>query len=155
ETFDEGGGGSSSADGDGGSHEEDAFKTVRPGGKLKDVQAVLRRAREQGRELTDEEKGEIRVLMAEGEGEKGKKGPVALLKNTAEVERVTARFQHLCRLILRDRRPYCPINGIMLLVPFAASNRDEDASQTGTVIQQELGVARATLHVNCPVLVTV
>jgi hypothetical protein len=156
---DEGGGGgvSDSGSGDGSSDGDDAaFKTVRPGGKLKDVQAVLRRAREEGRELTEDEKGEIRVLMAEEEAEKAKKAPsVALLKNTAEVDRLTARFKHVCKLIMRDRRPYCPINGILLLLPFAASDRDEDASQTGSVIQQELTALRAHLQVRCPILTTV
>lgn len=149
-----GGGGGSSSD-DGGGDEDAAFKTVRPGGKLKDVQIVLRRAREQGRELTEEEKGEIRVLMAEEEAEKGKRTPTTLLKNTAEVERMTARFKHLCRLIMRDRRPYCPINGVLLLIPFSASDRDEDASQTGSVIQQELAAMRTHLQVRCPVLTAV
>jgi hypothetical protein len=142
--------------GDGESADDDAFKTVRPGGKLKDVQAVLRRAREQGRELTEDEKGEIRVLMAEEESQKARRAPtMSLLKNTAEADRLTARFKHLCRLILRARRPYCPINGILLLVPFAASDRDEDASQTGSVIQQELAALRTHLQVRCPVLTTI
>lgn len=151
---DDDGGGAPSGDGE--SVEDDAaFKTVRPGGKLKDVQAVLRRAREQGRELTEEEKGEIRVLMAEEEAEKTKRTPATLLKNTAEVDRCTARFKHLCRLIMRDRRPYCPVNGILLLIPFSASDRDEDASQTGSIIQQELAALRTHLQVRCPVLTTV
>lgn len=158
----DGGGGEADAGGGGagtesdGSADDDAFKTVRPGGKLKDVQAVLRRAREQGRELTEDEKGEIRVLMAEEEAEKTRRAPtMTLLKNTPEVERLTARFKHLCRLIMRDRRPYCPINGVLLLVPFSASERDEDASQTGSIIQQELAALRTHLQVRCPVLATV
>ena len=152
---DDGGGGGGSSSDDGGGDEDAAFKTVRPGGKLKDVQIVLRRAREQGRELTDEEKGEIRVLMAEEEAQKSKRQPTTLLKNTAEVDRTTAHFKHLCRLIMRDRRPYCPINGILLLIPFSASDRDEDASQTGSIIQQELAALRAQLQVRCPVLTAV
>jgi hypothetical protein len=144
-----------SANGSGATAEEDGFKTIRPGGKLKDVQAVLRRAREAGRELTEEEKGEIRVLMAEEESQKNRRSSTSLAKNVAEVEQLAARFKHLCRLIHRDRRPFCPINGVMVLVPFSATDRDEDASQTGSLIQQELGLIRSALHVRCPVLVTV
>ena len=52
-----------------GAAEEDMFKTLaEPKGKLKDVQLILARAREQGRDpghLTDEERQQIRQLLGE------------------------------------------------------------------------------------------
>lgn len=145
-------------DGDGVPSEEDMFKTLQPKGKMKDVQAILARAREQGRgpeQLTEEEKGEIKLLVAEEESEHAqpvRKPAASLVKNATEVERLSARLKYLCRLVVRDRRPYCPINGLMVLIPFAGSEREEDATNTGTLLQQDLASARSILQVNCPVL---
>jgi hypothetical protein len=156
-----------SADGQGGvpgpeiGGDEDPFKTMRPRGKLLEVQAILARAREQGRtpeQLTDQERQEIRGLLGQEEAEaaqrQGRPRPM-LLKNAAEVELLSARLGHLCRLIARDRRPYCPINGILLLVPFAGGESEEDANQLGALCQQDLSVARKVLRVNCPVFALV
>lgn len=80
-----------------------------------------------------------------------RKHRVPLLKQTAEVDRLTARLQHLCRLIVAARQPYCPVNGILVALPLAATNSVEEASQTGVVIQHDLSTARAILQVHCPV----
>jgi hypothetical protein len=135
---------------------DDAFKTVQPQGLLKGVQGVLSRAREQGRDpsmLTDQEKEEIRLLLAEEAAEAARKtkGPRPnLLKNGPEVDLQSARLRCLCRMIVRDRRPYCPVNGVLLLVPFAGTDSDEDANQTGAICQLDLANARQALRVNCP-----
>jgi hypothetical protein len=78
-----------------------------------------------------------------------------LLNQTDEVERLTARLKHLCRLLVRDRRPYCPVNGILLAIPLAATAGDTDASQTGQVCQRDLAAAREVLQLDCPVLALV
>src|SRR5262249_31811118 len=57
--------------------------------------------------------------------------------------------------VVRDRRPYCPLNGILLLIPFAAADRDEDATSTATVCEHDLASVRSALQVNCPVFVTI
>jgi hypothetical protein len=135
---------------------DDAFKTLQPKGRLKDVQGVLARAREMGRDpgqLTDAEKEEIRALLAEEKAEEAQrqKGPRPnLLKNAQEVEWLTARLRYLCRLIVRDRKPYCPLNGILLLVPFGATDTEEDASQSGAVCQHDLATVRKGFQVSCP-----
>jgi hypothetical protein len=77
---------------------------------------------------------------------------IPLLKDTAEVARQTLRLRHLCWLILKERRPYCPINGILLLVPYAATATDSDANQTGLICQRDLESVREVLQINCPVL---
>jgi hypothetical protein len=141
--------------------DDDPNKTLQPKGRLLDVQAVLARAREQGRDpqqLTEDEKAEIRELLAAEEAEQGQragKARTALLKNQQEVERLTARFRHLCRLIVRDRRPYCPLNGILLLFPLAATDSDDDATQTGDLCARDLRAAREVLQVHCPLLAMV
>jgi len=74
-----------------------------------------------------------------------------LLRDTAQADYLSARLQHLCRLIVRDRRPYCPINGVLLLVPFAGTDTEEDANQTGEVLRRDVTKARGVLGVHCPV----
>ena len=32
---------------------------------------------------------------------------------------LTARLEHLCRLVAAERRPYCPANGVLVLLPWA------------------------------------
>src|SRR5262249_54497214 len=73
-----------------------------------------------------------------------------LLKNAQEVEWLTARLRYLCRLIVRDRKPYCPLNGLLLLVPFGGTDTEEDASQTGAICQYDLTTVRKAFQVSCP-----
>src|SRR5713101_7754597 len=140
-----------------GASSEDMFRTVQAGGVMKEMQAVLARAREQGRDpsdLTEEEKREIRGLVAQEEAQRGgrKIGPrPQIMKNAPEVEKYSARLRHLCRLIVRDRRPFCPANGILFLVPFAGADTDKDANQTGGAIHQDLVNIRDVLRVHLPV----
>jgi hypothetical protein len=130
---------------------EDLSKTLIPGareaGESPGIVAVLRQAQRAGRDpsqLTGEERREIRLLM------KKDKAPPSLLKNPVEVEYHVARLAHLCRLIARDRHPYCPINGILVLIPFAGLDTDQDALDTGEVCQRDLAVIRRVLRVQCP-----
>jgi hypothetical protein len=149
------------ADGAYGTPAADAFKTLQPQGQLLNVQAVLARAREQGRgadQLTEEEKLEIKRLIARDEAEhaqRPRQPRPLLLKNTEEVARLNARLKYLCRVIVRDRHPYCPVNGILLLIPFEANDTREDADQMGMICQQDLTTARQTLQVNCPLFALV
>jgi hypothetical protein len=82
-----------------------------------------------------------------------RKHRVPLLKNTEEVLRLTERLQHLCHLITAARQPFCPINGILVILPLAATAHIEDASQTGAICQHDLSTLRASLQVHAPLLV--
>jgi hypothetical protein len=73
------------------------------------------------------------------------------LKDFRQVESFAARLKALCRLIIRARRPYCPVNGILVLVPWAGGDSDQDATNTGDVCQRDLAVAADALQVRCPV----
>ena len=72
-----------------------------------------------------------------------------------EVERQTARLRHLGRLIARDRRPFCGVNGILLLIPMAATDNESDAHETGVCCQEDLATAREAMQVQCPVFALV
>ncbi len=144
-----------------GTRGEDPFKTLQPRGALKQVQSVLARAREQGRtpdKLTEQEKQEIHELIQQEQQEHAQKAAKArplLLRDTQEVAHLTARLKYLCRLIVQDRQPYCPVNGVLLLVPFAATESKEMADQTGLICQHDLAAARSTLQVHCPLFAMV
>jgi len=84
---------------------------------------------------------------------KVKKKRVPLLKNTEEVEKQTDRLAHLCRLMVKQRQPYCPINGLLLVLPLGATDTLEDASETGAVCQHDLGTIRGVLQLHCPLYV--
>jgi hypothetical protein len=129
---------------------DEIFKTMQPRGNAKEVVEILEEARLRGRspgQLTEEEKHQLRLRSRKPHG--------SLLKNREQIEYHTSRLRYLCRLIAQERRPYCPINGIMVLVPFSATDSDEDANDTGLICQRDLGTARAALQINCPVFAMV
>jgi hypothetical protein len=137
---------------------DDPNATIRPtAGPVVAIQAILVQARQQGRtpdQLTEEEQQQMRNLIAEDEAQhtiRPRKTPPTLLKNPTEVERCTARLQHLCGLIVRDRQPYCPLNGMLLLVPYGATDTDDIAHQTSEICQRDLTIAHDALKVHCPV----
>jgi hypothetical protein len=70
----------------------------------------------------------------------------------ATIDEQTARLRHLCRLMARDRSPRCALNGILVLIPFAATDSLQDATDTADAISRDLTAARAVLGVHCPVL---
>ncbi len=67
------------------------------------------------------------------------------------METLTRRLKHFCNLLRGDRRPYCPINGILLLLPYAATDSESEARQAGTACHLDLTVIRDSILVNCPV----
>jgi hypothetical protein len=56
--------------------------------------------------------------------------------------------------MVRARQPYCPINGVLIVLPVAATSTIEDASQTGAVVQHDLTTLRASLQCHAPLLVS-
>ena len=127
-------------------------KTNRPdqvGGPLREIAAILVRAQKERREPTAEEQRRIRLL------ERMDRKRPTVVRNRAEVELLGTRFEHLCRLLVRDRWPYCPVNGMLVLLPFAATDTDQDALDAAAACQRDLSVARRVLQVNCPTLALV
>ncbi len=72
------------------------------------------------------------------------------MNNTELIDLQVARLEYLCRLIARDRAPFCAVNGILLLIPFAGCDSDKDASDTGLACQRDLAGALPALRVHCP-----
>jgi hypothetical protein len=78
-----------------------------------------------------------------------------LLASTPDVELMSARFAHLCRLIVRDRQPYCPINGILVLVPLGATDTELEAQRSAELCHLDLNVIRRVMKVRCPMFAMV
>jgi IcmF-related N-terminal domain len=103
----------------------------------------------QGRGLSPAERRQIRGLHRRDNPQ------TSLLRHPEKMEFQVARLKHLCRLIVRDRAPYCPVNGILVLIPFAGTDHDQDAADTGVLCQTDLAAARSVLRVHCPVFALV
>jgi hypothetical protein len=73
-----------------------------------------------------------------------------LLRDPQVVDLQSRRLRHVCRLLVRDRRPYCPVNGILILLPLAATASAEDASETAAVLRHDLDLASQALQLDCP-----
>jgi hypothetical protein len=76
-----------------------------------------------------------------------------LLKNTAEMNLYKDRLAHLGRLIVRDREPLCPINGLLVLLPIGGTDTETDAQQTAEICARDLATVRRVLRLQCPILV--
>ncbi len=78
-----------------------------------------------------------------------------LQQNAVDLEQQTRRLKFLCRLVSRRRQPYCPANGILVVLPYAAADNTADAVQVGELCRQDLAAARETLRVHCPIQVLI
>lgn len=74
-----------------------------------------------------------------------------LLRDAEAVERLTERLGHLCTLIGRARRPFTPLNGVLLVIPSAAGGSDAAAREVASLCQRDLEVVRDRLQLECPI----
>jgi hypothetical protein len=77
---------------------------------------------------------------------------VPLAKDPARIATLTARFRHLCGLLRGTRRPLCPVNGILVLIPEACTRSPALANQAGFFAAEDLRTAAEVLQVRCPVV---
>jgi len=78
-----------------------------------------------------------------------------VLDQGQEVERLQGALAHLCRLIVRDRAPQCPVNGILVLLPLGGTDTDRDAKLTAEVLQRDTAVVRRIFQLHCPIFAIV
>jgi hypothetical protein len=74
---------------------------------------------------------------------------------TDEAERLAGRLKYLCRLIAERRRPYCPANGIIWLVPVAGTATEALADRVAMACRADSLAAEAGLQVHCPAVAMV
>ena len=135
----------SSTGGNLGDIEKSIGMSMASGGALRDVQGIIRRAREENRSLTADEHRMIRELTGvnpatAGPGE-SRRSHASILKSPAEADECAARLRYLCRLIGRSRWPLCTLNGVVTLVSLNATDTDDDAQQA----------VREAARLHCPV----
>lgn len=70
-------------------------------------------------------------------------------------ERCSARLRHLCRLIKRDRLGFCPVNGILVLLPVTAADPKNHPDETAEACRSDITEALGIFRMRCPVLVMV
>jgi IcmF-related N-terminal domain len=66
------------------------------------------------------------------------------------VEEWSRKLEYLCRLIFRDRHPRCPANGILLLLPLAATASEQVASDTAELSKRDVLTATRGFQLLCP-----
>lgn len=125
-----------------GSPQDDVSKTIVPSRGHREIVQDLE---ELGKESTTLQRRRLRRAAQLPLGPDFMADPV-------EVRRRTARLEHLCRLIVRDREPYCPINAILMLVPLGGTDSERDAQQTADAAQGDLETIRKTFQLECPLL---
>ncbi|QDU93849.1 type VI secretion protein IcmF/TssM N-terminal domain-containing protein [Lignipirellula cremea] len=77
--------------------------------------------------------------------------PAAPPLQTAEVEQCLLQLRRLCELIMEARGPFSPLNGIVLLLPFSASDNESDANHAGALLQRDLQTVNEVLQVTAPI----
>lgn len=90
--------------------------------------------------LTDERSSESATVL------QPKKPSSPLLRlDPVEAEQCLERLDAVCRELAERRRPYCPINGVLVMVPLDAADDTELADHVGMRVERDLQtVAAAT-----------
>ncbi|QEL19438.1 type VI secretion protein IcmF/TssM N-terminal domain-containing protein [Limnoglobus roseus] len=76
----------------------------------------------------------------------------ALLRDGVAADRELARLRYLGRLVAHNRHPYCGVNGVVLLVPFASLESEAATNQAVTACKLDLNALREGLKIECPIL---
>jgi hypothetical protein len=76
-------------------------------------------------------------------------------KTVIDSEKYLARLRYLCQLIARDRQGFCPINGMLIVLPITAANPDNDLDELAAGCRADLVQAFDVFQIRCPVLVLV
>jgi hypothetical protein len=129
--------------------------TLDPGGAFAGADPMLRAEMEDllressRRDLTAPETARLRELV---DVLQTAQGPVRRKVVIAEEDRVrqTRRLRYLCSLIRQERRPWCPVNGVLVLVPWEATESDDAARVGCGVLEAELRTARETFQQRYP-----
>lgn len=90
-------------------------------------------------------------FVAEGSA---RKKPVVLPPTEGNVQE--RRLEYVCQLMRHARRPVCPVNGVLTLLPFGLIARGpREGVELQKALQRDLNTARHSLKVRCPVTAAV
>jgi hypothetical protein len=129
----------------------DFTMTIVPGKKrgARNFQAAFNQITGMGRTLMSASRTDQHMLRAEA---RRQRPAASLARHPDHIAVQESRLRFFCNLLLRDRQPYCPINGLLLLLPFAATDSVQDAVDTGDLSRIDLETVRSALQINCPVI---
>jgi hypothetical protein len=104
--------------------------------------------------------GDIRgTMMASTESVAGlptAQAQTAITLPPQEVGEQRRRLEYVCRLLRRARRPLCPMNGVLTLLPYGLIERGpREAVEVQRALKGDLVVLRETLKLRCPVTAVV
>ncbi len=90
------------------------------------------------------------------EGERRRRAKALDVADQPELaRRLTARLEHLCRLVARERWPEPPVNGILVLIPHVATQSRAAAEGTTRDCQQDLESVWNVFRLSCPLFALV
>lgn len=72
-----------------------------------------------------------------------------------DTDKYVARLRYLCRLIARDRQGFCPINGVLIVLPIITSASDNGPEQRAEACKADLAEMFGVFEMRCPVVVLV
>lgn len=81
--------------------------------------------------------------------------PSVAASSLSAADIASKKFAVLCRLISEEREPYCPLNGVVVLVPIEVTDCGELAEQGGSCIQRDLQTVMRTMETEVSVQVVV
>jgi hypothetical protein len=123
----------------------EAFKEMDDQAKAQLNALLSKAARDQ---LSAEEQEELRILAEKANEESTRARNVQIPENERSLQ--TRRLRFLCRLIRNDRKPWCSINGVVVLVPWAALETDRLTDLGIGILNQELVTAREVFRQRYP-----
>lgn len=68
----------------------------------------------------------------------------------AELDLAQERLAHVCHLIGDSRTPYCPINGVVTLIPWQATASQLSANRAAVLLDRDLQIMQQELELTAP-----
>lgn len=101
------------------------------------------RALARTRELAPEEKARMRELATTAQNKPQRVKPTL----TADMVKLSSdRLRYLCKLISRDRRPYCPVNGLLFLIAWEMIENDDTVKAAALALRTDMLSTRSGLQ---------
>jgi hypothetical protein len=72
-----------------------------------------------------------------------------------DTDKYLARLRYLCGLIARDRQGFCPVNGILVVLPITAADPTSSPDEIAATCKTDLAEAFEVFRMRCPVLVLI
>jgi hypothetical protein len=103
--------------------------------------------------LTDVQQDRLEMLGAKIHRGSTSRGQVSIRNEVLRTGERELKF--ICSLMKRDRWPLCPINGMLVLVPWAAGESENVAQVVARELANNLGMARSTMQLHYPTIAAI